>query len=105
MLVNKNLEKPATILNIPVRDMLLIGILFAFCIIIGYILMAIGLVSVLMVWGLAIGVAWCAFILLSWASRQNYPGFLLSYISYRFLQPKKIDVKGYYVSLKKDKEK
>ena len=101
MKVNKTIEKPSHVIGLPLQE---------FIILLGYFLLLFLLNNILGSFGLQLGLwfyvflifsLWGLYLLLKWGARQQYPGFLLSIFSFRFLQTKKIELRNFNIKIKK----
>ena len=101
MKVNKHIEKPSYIIGLPVQE---------FVVLVGYAFVIFFLNNVLGSFGLLLGYwfyiflvfsTWGFYLLLKWGARQNYPGFLISYFSFKVMQRRKIELKQFSILIKK----
>ena len=101
MKVNKHIEKPSYIIGLPAQE---------FIVLIGYFFALFVLNNILGSFGLLLGywfylflffTTWGMYLVLKWGARQNYPGFLISYFSFKVMQGKKIELKHYSILIKK----
>lgn len=102
MEVNKHIEKPAYVFGVPSNEALVIPLLFIVILILGIAIQNItGLQILGWVMILDFFLAWILFIVLKWASKQRYPGFLFSIIAYKFMQKRKIEPQGFKLKIQK----
>jgi len=101
MKVNKHIEKPSYIIGLPAQE---------FIVLVGYAFTLFFLNNILGSFGLLLGywfylfwvfTTWGMYLVLKWGARQNYPGFLISYFSFKVMQGKKIELKQYSILIKK----
>lgn len=101
MKVNKHIEKPSYIIGLPVQE---------FIILIGYFFAAFVFNNILGSFGILFGywfylflffTTWGLYLTLKWGARQNYPGFLISFFSFKVVQGKKIELKQFSISIRK----
>lgn len=100
MKVPKTITKPNYVFGVPQVD---------FYILLGYLMGSMFLVNLLLTFGIhlkywgylfVIFSTWGLYIYLRWGSRQNHPGFMFSWFSYKFLQPGKIIAQGFKIEVK-----
>ncbi|MHB8260121.1 MAG: hypothetical protein ACYDCN_13125 [Bacteroidia bacterium] len=104
MIVNKNIEKPAYVFGVPASEAVAIPILFMIILVIGIFIQSVFGIQVLgKLMFVDILLAWGSFLVLKWASKQKYPGFLFSILAYKFSQKRKIEPKGFRIKLKSSK--
>jgi hypothetical protein len=101
MKVNKNIEKPSYVLGLPIQEFIILVGYFLSLFILNNILGSFGLLLGLWFWLFLVFSCWGFYLLLKWGARQNYPGFLLSLFSFRFLQGKKIQLRQFKITIKK----
>jgi len=99
MKVSKAVSKPSYIIGLPQTD---------FLIWLGYTMISMFINNALMSFGVSlkfwgyifiIVTSWSVFLLLKWGAKQNHAGFILSYLSFRFLQPKKVTTSGFSIKV------
>ena len=100
MKVPKTITKPSYILGLPQTD---------FYIMLGYAMGTMFLSNALLSFGVnlkfwgylfVIFSTWALYIFLRWGSRQNHPGFIFSFIAFKWLQAKKITASGFKIKIK-----
>lgn len=101
MKVNKNIEKPSNIIGLPMLEFVFLA---------GYFFSLIFVYNILGTfnvhpnyWYLVFVIlsTWGIYLLLKWASKNKYPGFLVSYLSFKFLQSKNLDIHKFKITIKK----
>lgn len=99
MKVNKHIEKPAYILGVPVGEFFLVAILFIAMLVLSVLAGSFGFPYMKTLIAIGFFISWSLFLFVKWGNSKNYPGYILSIISFRFLQKRKINVKGYYIQI------
>jgi len=101
MIVNKNIEKPTYVFGVPASEAVVIPILFMTILVIGIFIQSVfGLQVLGKIMLVDLLLAWSSFLILKWASKQRYPGFLFSILAYKFSQKRKIEPKGFRIKIK-----
>jgi len=101
MKVPRTITKPSFVFGIPQSDFRLILAWFILLFILNNLLQTFGVPVRFYGYLFILSSTWALFIYLRYGARQNYPGFLSSSLSYRFLQAKKISNRVFTIQTEK----
>ena len=101
MKTQKELERPAYIAGISLDDFVTLLLIGGAIFMITMLLNTFGLTE-LLIPGILTSIfgTWGLFLLFVWGTKSNYPNFLMSFFSYKFMQPRKINVDGFKIEIK-----